>query len=39
LADELLFGKLSHGGHVRISAGKEGLVFGFDEVEETLTES
>ncbi len=39
LADELLFGKLSHGGHVRISAGKEGLVFGFDEVEEALTES
>ena len=39
LADELLFGKLSHGGHVRISTGKEGLVFSFDEVEEALIES
>ena len=38
LADELLFGKLSHGGHVRIGANKEGLIFSFDKEEEALTE-
>ncbi|PCH59520.1 MAG: ATP-dependent Clp protease ATP-binding subunit ClpA [Gammaproteobacteria bacterium] len=38
LADELLFGKLSHGGHVRIGANKEGLIFSFDKAEEALTE-
>jgi ATP-dependent Clp protease ATP-binding subunit ClpA len=29
LADELLFGKLEHGGHVKISANSEGLSFEF----------
>jgi len=38
LADELLFGKLSHGGHVRISTSEDGLIFNFDEEEEALTE-
>lgn len=38
LADELLFGKLAQGGHVRISAGDEGLVFSFEDVEEAVAE-
>ena len=38
LADELLFGKLANGGHVRISANDDGLEFSFEELDEVVSE-
>jgi ATP-dependent Clp protease ATP-binding subunit ClpA len=37
LADELLFGQLSEGGHVKVSAGEEGLTFEFAGEKEPVT--
>jgi ATP-dependent Clp protease ATP-binding subunit ClpA len=37
LADELLFGLLSDGGHVKVSANDDGLTFEFTEVRESVT--
>jgi ATP-dependent Clp protease ATP-binding subunit ClpA len=36
LAEELLFGQLSNGGHIRVSADDEGLRFSFDHAEEAV---
>ncbi len=37
LADELLFGLLCDGGHVKVSANDDGLTFDFSEVRESVT--
>ena len=38
LADELLFGRLEGGGHVRVSARDGVLSFGFEQEEERIGE-
>lgn len=38
LAEELLFGRLAHGGHVRVTVGEDGLVLEYEKEEEMETQ-